>query len=165
MMAFEEVKGKESQFRSLAGMSREEFELLPNYYGVEWNGYITHFTVSGEVRSRPHRKRKDGKLEDTRDQLLFVLHYLKSNGLQQHHAAAYGMTQPQANGWIHLLLKLLHKTLKNLQQLPERRAKKMEQVLAKLEHVFMDGTERDIQRPRDAEEQREHYSGKKKHTK
>ncbi|HEY9844811.1 MAG TPA: hypothetical protein V6D03_01285 [Candidatus Caenarcaniphilales bacterium] len=55
--------------------------------------------------------------------------------------------------------------MKNLQQLPERRAEKMEQVLARLEQVFMDGTERDVQRPRDAAEQREHYSGKKKHTK
>ena len=164
-MTFEKVKGKEGQFRSLVGMSAEEFELLHNYHEVQWNDYITHFTVSGEVRSRPYRKRKDGKLEDTRDQLLFVLHYLKSNSLQEHHAAAYGMRQPQANGWIHLLLKLLHKTLKNLQQLPERRAEKMEQVLARLEQVFMDGTERDVQRPRDAAEQREHYSGKKKHTK
>lgn len=149
----------------MVGMSVEAFELLHNYYEVQWKDYITHFTVRGEVRSRPHRKRKDGKLEDTRDQLLFILHYLKSNSLQEHHAAAYAMTQPQANGWIHLLLKLLHKTLKNLQQLPERRAAKMEPVLAKLEQVFMDGTERDIQRPRGAEEQREHYSGKKKHTK
>ena len=64
-----------------------------------------------------------------------------------------------------LLLKLLYKTLKNLQQLPERRVAKMEQVLAGLEQVFMDGTERDIQRPAGAQEQREHYSGKKKHTK
>ncbi len=165
MMTYEKVQGRESQFRSLAGMSAEEFALLHNYYEVQWKDYIARFTVSGEVRSRPHRKRKDGKLEDTRDQLLFVLYYLKSNSLQQHHAAAYGMTQPQANGWIHLLLKLLHKTLKNLHQLPERRAAKMEQVLAKLEHVFIDGTERDVQRPQGAEEQREHYSGKKKHTK
>ena len=159
------MKGKESQFRSLVGMGSAEFELLHNCYEVQWHGYIAHYTVGGEVRSRPHRKRKDGKLETTRDQLLFVLHYLKSNSLQQHHAASYGMTQPQANGWIHLLLKLLHKTLKHLQQLPERRAAKMERILARLEHVFMDGTERDVQRPQDAEEQREHYSGKKKHTK
>lgn len=38
---------------------------------------------------------------------------------------------------------------------------KMEQVLAGLEQVFMDGTERDIQRPGGSEEQREYYNGKK----
>lgn len=164
-MGYEKMKGRADQFQSLVGMSVAEFALLHNYYEVEWNNYIAHFTVSGAVRSRSHRVRKDGKLEDTREQLFFVLHYLKSNALQQHHAAVYEMSQPQANGWIHLLLKLLHKTLKNLHQLPERRPGKIKEVLARLEQVLMDGTERDIQRPGGAEEQREHYSGKQKHTK
>jgi hypothetical protein len=159
------MKGRESQFQSLVGMSVGEFELLHNYYEVEWEAYIAHFTVSGKVRSRTHRIRKDGKLEDSREQLFFVLHYLKSNALQEHHAAVYDMSQPQANRWIHLLLKLLLQALKNLQQLPERRPEKIKQVLARLQQVFVDGTERDIQRPAGAEEQREHYSGKKKHTK
>jgi hypothetical protein len=165
MLRYEKVKGKESQFRSLVGMSVEEFEWLHNYYEAEWNSYIAHFTVEGEVRTRSHRKRKDGKLEETRDQLLFILHYLKSNALQEHHAATYAMNQPQANVWIHLLMQLLHKTLKKLRALPERRVHKMEEVLAKLEQVFVDGTERDIQRPSSSEEQKEHYSGKKKHIK
>lgn len=165
MLTYEKAKAKESRFQSLAGMGVAEFELLHNYYEVEWNDYIAHFTTGGEVRRRPHRKRKDGKLEDSRDQLLFVLHYLKSNALQEHHAAVYDISQPQANGWIHLLLRMLHQTLKKLKVLPERKPAKLQQVLARLEQVFVDGTERDIQRPLGAEEQREHYSGKKKPTK
>ena len=165
MMWFEKVKGREGQFRSLVGMSLEEFEWLHNYYAVEWERYISRYTVSGKVRTRPHRKRKDGKLEQTEDQLLFVLQYLKSNILQEHHAAVYEMTQPQANLWIHLLLRLLHRTLKELGQLPERRASKIKELLDHFEEVFVDGTERDIPRPGDTEEQREHYSGKKKHIK
>jgi len=89
MLRYEQVKGKERQFQSLVGMSGVEFEWLHNYYEAEWKDYLGHFTVSGEVRSRLHRKRKDGKLEDTHDQLLFVLHYLKSNTLQEHHAVVY----------------------------------------------------------------------------
>lgn len=162
MLTYAEVKEKETQFQSLVGMGREEFEWLHNYYEVEWRDYISRFTVSGEPRLRPHRKRKDGKLAESPDQLLFILHYLKSNALQEHHAAAYAMSQPQANGWIHLLLKLLHRTLKRLGQLPERRAEKIKELLAKVEEVFVDGTERDIQRPADFAEQQEHYSGKKK---
>jgi hypothetical protein len=162
MLTYEKVKGKESQFQSLVNMGREEFEWLHNYYEVEWNNYIAHFTVSGEPRIRPHRVRKDGKLEDNRDQLLFVLHYLKSNALQEHHAAAYAMSQPQANGWIHLLIKLLRRTLKKLGHLPERRASRIKELLEKVEQVFVDGTERDIQRPSHPQEQKEHYSGKKK---
>lgn len=162
MLKYEEVKGRESQFHSLVGMSGEEFEWLHNYYEVEWSGYISRFTVSGAPRIRPHRKRKDGKLEASQDQLLFILHYLKSNALQQHHAAAYAMSQPQANVWIHLLLKLLHRTLKSLGHLPQRRASKLKALLGQVEEVFVDGTERDIQRPADCAEQQAHYSGKKK---
>jgi Helix-turn-helix of DDE superfamily endonuclease len=161
MLSYERVKNKEHQFKSLVGMSVAEFEWLHNYYEAEWKAYITHFTVSGAVRIRPHRVRKDGKLENTYDQLLFILHYLKSNALQEHHAASYGMNQPQANLWIHLIVMLLRKTLKNRGELPERRASQLKVLLQKVELVFMDRTERDIQRPLDVEEQKEHYSGRK----
>jgi hypothetical protein len=168
MLSYEQVKSKEGQFKSLVGMSVEEFELLHNYYEVQWKAYITHFTVSGTPRLRPHRIRKDGKLENSKDQLsagsfgLFILHYLKGNGLQEHHAAAYHMNQPQANRWIHLLLALLKKTFKGLGELPERRTGKLKELLQNMEQVFIDGTQRDIQRPLDAQAQKEHYSGKKK---
>ena len=164
-MKYEQMKGKEVQFKSLAGMSVEEFDWLHNYYEVEWNSYIAHHTLSGAPRSRSHRVRTDGKLESSQDQLQFILHYLKSNALQEHHGATYGMSQPQANLWIHLLLVLLRKTLKNAGELPERRAGKIKELLRQTDQVFMDGTERDIQRPGGFEEQKEHYSGKKKHIK
>jgi hypothetical protein len=165
MLSYAQVKGKAIQFRSLVGMSVEEFELLHNYYEPQWSTYITHFIVSGTPRLRPHRIRKDGKLENSRDQLLFILHYLKGNSLQEHHAAAYQMNQPQANLWIHLLLALLKKTLKGMGELPERRTGKLKALLEGMEQVFIDGTERDIQRPWDEQEQKAHYSGKKKHIK
>ena len=62
MLCYEQVKDKESQFKSLAGMGVEEFDLLHNYYELQWKAYITQFTVSGTPRPRPHRIRKDGKL-------------------------------------------------------------------------------------------------------
>jgi Helix-turn-helix of DDE superfamily endonuclease len=165
MLSYQQVKGKEVQFKSVVGMSVQEFEWLHNYYEVEWKAYIAHFTVSGVSRIRSHRVRKDGKLEDSKDQLLFILHYLKSNALQEHHAAAYEMSQPQANLWIHLLLTLLRKTLKGLGELPERRVGKLKELLTQVEEVFIDGTERTVQRPKDWDEQQEQYSGKKKHIK
>src|SRR6476469_2520492 len=163
MLKYEQMKGKEVQFKSLVGMSVAEFDWLHNYYEVEWNNYIAHYTLSGTPRNRSHRVRKDGKLESSQDQLLFILHYLKSNALQEHHGATYDMSQPQANLWIHLLLMLLRKTLKNAGELPERRAGKIKELLSQTDQVFMNGTERDIQRPGGFEEKKEHYSGKKKH--
>ncbi len=165
MLSYEGLKGREGQFKSVVGMSVEEFDELHNYYEVDWKAYITHFTVGGVSRVRSHRVRKDGKLESTKDQLLFILHYLKSNALQEHHAAAYQMSQPQANLWIHLLLTLLRKTLKGLGELPQRRVSQLKAVLAQVEAVFIDGTERSVQRSKDWDEQQEQYSGKKKHIK
>jgi hypothetical protein len=161
MLTYLGVKDNDKQLQSLVGMSKKDFELLHNDYQVTWTKYIDHYKVNGTVRIRPHRIRKDGDLERTEDQLLFILHYLKSNSIQEHHAAAYGMRQSHANAWIHLLLKLLHQTLRGLGQLPQRNASKLKKLLANIKEVYIDGTERDIQRPSDNETQKAHYSGKK----
>lgn len=161
MLTYQGVRDNVKQLQSLVGMSKEDFELLHNHYEITWHKYITHYNINGTIRIRPHRVRKDGDLEQTEDQLLFILHYLKSNAIQEHHAAIYGMRQSHANAWIHLLLKLLHQTLRNLGQLPERKASKFKQLLADIKEVYVDGTERDIQRPLDNETQKAHYSGKK----
>jgi Helix-turn-helix of DDE superfamily endonuclease len=161
MLSYEAVKKNRQQFLSLTGMEVEVFDTLHEAYQKQWNKYIKEYTVAGEKRTRAHRKRSDGVLEQTEDQLLFVLHYLKSNSIQEHHAATYGMRQSQCNMWLHLLLRLLHQPLKTLKQLPERDATKLSRTLKGLREVFIDGTERDIDRPVDNEEQRKHYSGKK----
>jgi hypothetical protein len=161
MLTYQQIKGNDKQLQSLVGMSKGEFELLHNYYEVSWRRYIEHYNIDGTVRIRPHRVRKDGDLEKTEDQLLFILHYLKSNSIQEHHAAVYGMRQSHANAWIHLLLKLLYQTLKTDGHLPERKASKLKKLLINVKEVYIDGTERDIQRPSDNETQKAHYSGKK----
>jgi Helix-turn-helix of DDE superfamily endonuclease len=162
MLSYEAVKRNRQQFLSLTGMEVEVFDELHQAYQKQWDKYIKEYTVAGEKRTRAHRKRSDGVLEQTQDQLLFVLHYLKSNSIQEHHAATYSMRQSQCNMWLHLLLRLLHQTLKALKQLPERDASKLTKTLKGLREVFIDGTERDIDRPQDREEQRKYYSGKKK---
>jgi len=162
MIGYKEVKGDEVQFQSLVSMSVLEFEWLHNLYAVEWEHHISRYTLSGEQRIRAHRIRKDSQLPTTEDQLLFILHYLKAAPLQQHHAVAYGMTQPLVNLWVHLLLKLIRRALQKDGHLPQRRSSTINALLQKVEEVRIDGTERRIQRPADYEEQQDHYSGKKK---
>ena len=161
MLSYEVVRKNQRQFLSMSGMEVEVFEELHCAYQKQWDKYISAYTVAGEQRSRPYRRRKDGILIKTEDQLLFVLHYLKSNAIQEHHAASYGMAQSQCNMWLHLLLGLLHQTLEVLKQLPERDSSKLKKALKGLKEVFIDGTERDIDRPEDAAVQKKHYSGKK----
>src|SRR5215210_8376986 len=161
MLSYAKIVKNPFQFLSLTGMEVEVFDRLHEAYQKQWNKYIKEYTVAGEKRTRAHRKRSDGVVEQTEDQLFFVLHYLKSNSIQEHHAATYGMRQSQCTMWLHLLLKLLHQALKALKQLPERDAAKLNKTLRGLQEVLIDGTERDIDRPQDSEEKGKHYSGKK----
>ena len=48
------------------------------------------------------------------------LSYLKVASLQVTHGAAFGMTQPNANKWLHLLLVVMHQTLRDLGDAPAR---------------------------------------------
>lgn len=161
-MRYNEIKERSSQLKSLVGLNKDSFELLHASFSTIWSSYIKHFTIDGKVRTRDYRNRTDGVLHTSEDKLLFVLHYLKANALQEHHAAFYGMYQSQANIWIHLLLGLLHQTLKSLHQMPCRNSLKIQELLQGIEKVYIDATEREIQRPSDYERQQEVYSGKKR---
>ena len=161
MIRYEAIRKNPQQFLSLTGMEVAVFDALHLAYKKQWDKYIQQYTVAGQKRVRPHRQRRDGVLEQTEDQLLFVLHYLKSNNLQEHHAACYGMRQSQCNMWLQLLTGLLHKTLAALKHIPQRDARKLTKALKESKEVFIDGTERDIDRPKNQQAQRSYYSGKK----
>ena len=95
------------------------------------------------------------------DKMFFILVYLKTNPLQELHGIQFEMTQPQANRWIHLLSEILRRTLKTLDELPDRNSKRLMHILQGCEEVLLDGTERPIQRPLDEDRQSACYSGKK----
>ena len=164
MFRYSDLRNRSSQLQSLIGIDNALFDLLHSSYEPIWLNYINHFTLRGKVRTRDYRQRSDEVLPTTEDNLLFILHYLKANSIQEHHAAYYGMYQSQASHWIHLLLVLLHKTLKSLQQIPSRNSLKIELLLQNIDKVYIDATEREIQRPSDYELQQDYYSGKKRCT-
>src|SRR5206468_6523616 len=67
------------------------------------------------------------------DRLLFLLIYLKVAALQLAHAALFGMTQPNANKWLHILLIVLHQTLRDLGDAPARHLLALRERLAQLQ--------------------------------
>ncbi len=146
---------------SLTGFSVEEFESLLPTFKYEWEEYYSHFTLQGTVRQRISYNRKTSKIPLIGDKLLFILSYLKNNPLQEYHGTCFDMTQPQCNDWIHLLSDILVKTLKRLNELPERNCARMQYVLQRCQNVLLDGTERPIQRPQAEDRQKSCYSGKK----
>jgi hypothetical protein len=77
----------------------------------------------------------------------------------------FGISQGRANEWIHRLLPILKQALDDLGVLPERDPKKFktkEESQKDAVDSIIDGTERRRQRPKKAEKQALHYSGKKK---
>jgi hypothetical protein len=149
------------QFLSLTGFSPEEFDELVSEFRNEWEQYSSHFTLEGKPRQRIALPRTTSVLPSVQDKLLFILVYLKTFPLQELQAATFSMNQPQANLWIHLLSPILVKTLKRLKEIPERNNQKLEQLLKDCPNVLLDGVERSIQRPLNAEQQQDCYSGKK----
>jgi hypothetical protein len=98
------------------------------------------------------------------DKLVFVLFYFRFYPVQVLQGFLFGMSQPQANDWIHRLSPLLNAALGHEQHLPARRATDIEVVLAACPELefMMDGTERRVRRPKKADQQKAKYSGKKK---
>ena len=162
-MQYSDLKKKPRTLRSLTGLTAEEFEALLPSFGAAWDGFIT------EQAERPNRKRAYGAgrtahLKQLENKLLFILFYYRQYPTQEAQGFFFGMSQAQANGWIHRLSGLLNQALGYEMQLPERKAANVEAVLStcpSLEFI-LDGTERPINRPKDKEKQKRYYSGKKK---
>ncbi|MDR1090125.1 MAG: transposase family protein [Prevotella sp.] len=161
MVNYRALRTNELQFIAITGLRIASFDILYSFYATSWNEYISHYTIDGKVRRRPHKPRKDSAFTDVESMLIFILSYLKNNPLQQTHAALFGLTQPQANRWIHLTREILLTSLKDADCLPCRDIESFNKLLKQGQDILMDGSERPIPRPADKEVQKEYYSGKK----
>ena len=157
----DKVRKNPVQFLSLTGFTPDEFDELALEFRDEWEQYSNHFTLEGKPRQRIALPRSTSVLPGVQDKLMFILVYLKTFPLQELQAATFSMNQPQANFWVHLLSPILRKTLKRLKEIPERNNQKLEQLLKDCPDILLDGVERSIQRPLNAEQQQDCYSGKK----
>jgi len=157
-MQYDKIKTRPVQFVGITGLKVEDFNFLLPYFKAEWDKYNEFFTLDGLPRQRKSYSRVDAVIPKIADKLMFLLIYLKTNPLQEHHAASFGMTQSQANILIHLLCGLLRKALK---QLPERNEYRLKYILKLCEDVLLDGVKRPIQRPQASDLQKACYSGKK----
>ena len=161
---------KEKSFRSLTGLSTGQFsELLP-YFEQAHNGYFTKYDMNGKFRDsrRSFTIYGNSPLPTVEDRLFFILVYLKNNPLQEYHAACFDMDQKHCNTFIHVLNHILEECLHDAGVMPADTQKEFSELLKDLPHdeeppvLLHDGTEREIPRPVDDDQQKENYSGKKK---
>ena len=157
MIDIDKILGDNRQSRAIVGLNRVEFELLlPNF----------------EASLKAQKKLIDGRphtLATAKEKLFFILSYLKTYQTCDVIAAQYGVDKSRVSRWTRDYLPILSITLDHLNLLPLREITSKEQfkeVFPKMKDIFIDATEREIQRPQNQKSQRKHYSGKQKtHTK
>ena len=166
MLTYDELKESPRKFVSFTSLTPDEFEwLLPAFERAYLRTYPAAQTTVGGARKRKAGGGRKGALGSSEQKLLFALVYQKSYPLQSVMGELFGMGQSQANEWIHRLLPILKQALEDLGYTPERdpkKFKKKEQDRKDAVDCIIDGTERRRQRPKKAEKQALHYSGKKK---
>ena len=159
----------EARFRAMTGYDLCEFnELLP-YFEEAHNDYLSRYSLKGKVRSgqRDHVIYANSPLPCIEERLAFILSYLKLKPIQEQHADMFSMTQKQCNEFLHGLNEILQRALKQAGTVPANNDKEFHEILSQTEFseekiLLHDGTEREIPRPIDDEQQRDVYSGKKK---
>jgi len=166
MLIYNELKNRPRAFLAATGLKLDEFEkLLPAFQTAYEQKYPPHLTQAGKTRQRQIGGGATGALPKSDDKLFFILVYQKTNPLQTMHGLQFGLSQPQANAWIHRLLPVLQQALRTLGEAPERDARRVatsDLTRAGGPDLTIDGSERRRQRPKDHAKQKEHYSGKKK---
>jgi len=121
-------------------------------------------THVGGVRQRAYGAGGEkSKLPTACHKLLFILFYFKSYPTQEVMGVFFGLSQPQVCAWVERLTPLLGAVLGRELLLPARRPADLPKLLAETPELLLliDGTERPIRRPKDQDEQKTNYSGKK----
>ena len=166
MLTYTTLKDNPRQFIAMTSLTRKEFEtLLPAFATAYAATQSSTHTQNKQVRQRQVGGGRKANLRTIEDKLLFILVYQKTYVLQTFHGIQFGLSQAQANDWIHRLMPVLNIALQQLHYAPERNPVAFPQSGATSDRppaLLIDGTERRRQRPKNPEKQGENYSEKKK---
>ena len=164
-MDYVALREKPRQFLALTSLHMAEFDELLTDFAPAWERHHRWHTLEGKRRQfAAHRERPTAVLAGSDVKLFFLLTYLKSNSLQQHQAASFGISQARVSQLAAGLLPVLQHVLARRGLLPVRDGADLAQRLGgHPEPVFAyDGVERGVPRNADYEAQAAEYSAKKK---
>lgn len=167
-MEIEKILKNRRVMLAMTSLEPEEFEQLVFPFQKEWERQNIRKTYEGELRQRDVGAGCKGKLESIRCKLFFILMYFKLYPIQEAMSFFWGIHQGQICRWIHRLTPVLQKALGRELKLPERQPQKLHAILQQCPELkfIIDGTDRRVRRPQDEDQQKKHYSGKRKaHTK
>jgi hypothetical protein len=126
-------RDKAGVIRQLTTLTVEEFEALVPSVQSAFLDHMSKWTLEGKPRTgRRYSQYTTCPLPTPEDRLLFVLMYLKAAPLQLLHATVFGLTQPKANLWLHVLLPALRNALQSSGDLPARSLEALRERLSAL---------------------------------
>lgn len=162
MINVERILKQERLIRAMTGLNRKGFESLLVSFE---EAYRQSLTKPESKRQRAIGGGRKSVLRTIGDKMFYILMYNKCYPTFDLMGVLFNFDRSCAHDWVHRLLPILETALGYKQVLPERKISSIAEFLEKypeVKEVIIDGTERPIQRPKDAEKQKEHYSGKKK---
>jgi hypothetical protein len=123
MSRYEEVIQRAGSLRARTGLTEQEFTALLPHFERALAAYLQDRTIDGQPRtSRRYSSYDNSPLPTMADKLLFILTYLKQNPIQEVQGQLFGMSQSNANKWIHVLHPVLNQALADQELLPARTA-------------------------------------------
>ena len=158
------MRERPRQFLALTSLLPAEFDELLLDFAPAWERHHRYHPLDGDKRRRPaHAERANATLAGSDTKLFFLLTYLKSNSLQEHQAASFGVSQTRVSRLSTALLGVLNQVLRRRGLLPVRDGAALaQQLAAHPDRIFAyDGVERGTPRQVDLDAQAEEYRGKK----
>lgn len=168
MLTYQSLVSRPKHFHRLTGLTPAEFDQLGDKFQSSWQQY-----TQGIARN-PKRQRKYGggrhpTLFTLEDKLLFILVYVRMYPLLFMQGIIFGIEEGNTCIWVHRLLPLLDETLGLAHKRPDRRrrGRNLQELLRDFPElrelgILGDGVERPTRRPKNNENQKKQYSGKKK---
>jgi truncated hemoglobin YjbI len=131
MPSDEDVTQRAGSLQAMTGLTKQEFEALLPHFEHALVAYLQDRTIDGQPRtSRRYSTYDNCPLPTIADKQLFILTYVKQNPIQEVQGQLFGMSQSNANKWIHLLHAVLNQALAHQELLPARNADALAVMLA-----------------------------------
>ena len=162
MLDIERILKQERLVRAMTGLNLKAFKAMETSFEEAYRQSLNQLEKERKRRQGGGRK---ATLRTTSDKMLFILMYMKCYPTFDLMGVLFNFDRSCAHDWVHRLLPVLEAVLGKKQVLPERKINSIAEFLEKfpeIREIIIDGTERPVQRPKDAAKQTENYSGKKK---
>lgn len=162
MLDLKRALENERLLRALTGLNQKAFNELCQVFGAVYEESLKNDPTP---RQRARGGGRKARLKSVEAELFFILFYFKCYPTFDVLGYLFDLERGRSHRWMHRLQGILESALGRKMVLPVRKLESIEQFLARfpeVREVIIDGTERPVQRPQDAQKQKEHYSGKKK---